>query len=691
MPNDPALVVLASPQRKPTTVARLSLDVLGSMRVTCEGREVRIRGRKARAILAYLAIEEACEETRERLVGLLWSETGEDKARASLRQVVHELREALQEAGYAELRAERMSLSLLRGSVSLDLRDVQHAAENGMVHPMLLDVPQLSETLLQGLDDLDPAFRVWVLARRQRFHDQLMRLLEPTLRQPDVPPEHRLRSAQAILKLDPTHEEACRTLMLAYAQEGDSVAALRTYESLWRVLDEEYDSEPAAATQQLVADIKIGKFEPPVAPLPAPSRAAPPPPRPDPLRVTPPRIALLVEPFAINGVPMDRAHLVEGFRHDLIARLVRFREWFVVNGSTMPPQEQMTGRVSGCYRIGASAYQVGERISMVLTLAEHVSGIFVWSERLELKLDGWFETQQQLLRRIAAAMNLQISSARLAETAADPDMSVDGYDRWLRCQQMLLSFSPQDWGRAFEMLEEMAERAPAFAPAYSNMAQLDNVAHIIRPGVFRTREREERSLHNARMSVERDPMDSRSQLCLGWSLALVGRHAQADVHMRLALDLNPDDSWLLMSLALFFAFSGDHDMATEMGRQSLEATLVPTRTQWGFEVTNAYLRGDDAAALHACDQAEDVIRTLQAWRAAALFNLGRHEEARAAADRFRRMIGASWFGTQPPTDALMTRWLLHLYPIRRAEDWERLRAGVAGAGLPTEGLAHGDW
>jgi hypothetical protein len=39
----------------------------------------------------------------------------------------------------------------------------------------------------------------------------------------------------------------------------------------------------------------------------------------------------------------------------------------------------------------------------------------------------------------------------------------------------------------------------------------------------------------------------------------------------------------------------------------------------------------------------------------------------------------------------MVRWLLHLYPIRRAEEWNRLRDGIAAAGLPTYGARHGDW
>jgi len=63
----------------------LAVSVLGHFRANCFGAPVRLRSRKAAAVLAYLAIEEGGTETRERLVGLLWSESEEPKARASLR------------------------------------------------------------------------------------------------------------------------------------------------------------------------------------------------------------------------------------------------------------------------------------------------------------------------------------------------------------------------------------------------------------------------------------------------------------------------------------------------------------------------------------------------------------------------------------------------------------------------------
>ncbi|MFC7689444.1 hypothetical protein ACFQY5_07200 [Paeniroseomonas aquatica] len=100
--------------------ATLLVSVFGPVRAVMAVKELRLRSRKARALLGYLLLTDGGEESRERLVGLLWSEAGEAKARASLRQVVHELREALEAVGCHALRAGRLSVSLHGTAIAAD-------------------------------------------------------------------------------------------------------------------------------------------------------------------------------------------------------------------------------------------------------------------------------------------------------------------------------------------------------------------------------------------------------------------------------------------------------------------------------------------------------------------------------------------------------------------------------------------
>jgi len=122
---------------------------------------------------------------------------------------------------------------------------------------------------------------------------------------------------------------------------------------------------------------------------------------------------------------------------------------------------------------------------------------------------------------------------------------------------------------------------------------------------------------------------------------------------------------------------------------ALDMTLSPTPSHWAYQADIQFLSGNYAAAVEAADRAQDVLWGVAAWRTAALAHLGRDTEAAAEGARFLSRARTNWFGTGPATDEAIVEWLLHLYPIRRQEDWERLRDGLRAAGLPTGRIEHG--
>ncbi|MFZ1104107.1 MAG: BTAD domain-containing putative transcriptional regulator, partial [Hyphomicrobiaceae bacterium] len=250
--------------------AKLSLRIVGRLALHVGAREVGALSRKSRALLGYLALTETGEETRERLVGLLWSEVAEGNARASLRQALHEIRDALTQAGFDGLTADKQALRLDRARFEVDLWDIFDCAAAGQPHPLLLQSDRPMERLLDELDAVDPAFRVWLLAKRQSLDDRLMRLIETAMRDGARPAADREGLARALRNLDPTHEEAARLLIRVRAEAGDTGGALSVYKALWDLLDLEYDVEPSWETQELIAAIKLGRplTEPAVRPGP---------------------------------------------------------------------------------------------------------------------------------------------------------------------------------------------------------------------------------------------------------------------------------------------------------------------------------------------------------------------------------------------------------------------------------------
>src|ERR1700709_1891587 len=131
----------------PASATRLAISLVGRPSIMFGGRLVELRTQKASAVLSYLALTEAKHESRERLVGLFGSRSDEEKARASLRQVVRELRFAFEDAGSGGFDAGRLAIRLNAEKVEVDVESIVRLAESGSVHPLLLNAPDLGERI----------------------------------------------------------------------------------------------------------------------------------------------------------------------------------------------------------------------------------------------------------------------------------------------------------------------------------------------------------------------------------------------------------------------------------------------------------------------------------------------------------------------------------------------------------------
>jgi DNA-binding SARP family transcriptional activator len=673
----------------PASAARLLVSLVGRLVIRFKGRPIELRTQKAGAVLSYLALTEAKHESRERLVGLLWSRSDEEKARASLRQVVRELRAAFEEAGFGGFVAGRLAIHLDPEQVEVDIESVLRAAESGSVHSLLLNTPHLDERILEGMDDLDPSFRVWVLAKRQTIHDRLMRSLDAGLVGNDVAAGAKKQMATAIVNLDPTHEEGCCHLMRVHAEEGDVAGALRIYKALWNLLDRDYGMEPSPVTEELVAKIKLGTFEQPARQhkleetkgsagqaVPRAATAAKP----------AAKTCLVLRPFAMHGIDGDHTYLVQGFHQHLAASLVRFREWRVVDRAPAPLVPSAPDAAAQ-YCIETTAYQAGAEINIVMVLRDDTTGIYVWSESFRLGLGNWFEAQQRIIRRIATSLNVQLSAERLMRLAGEPDVSLDIHDRWLRGQNLIAKFDAESWQRAVTIFRDAIRENPAFSPCYSSLVQMNNIEQFVHPGILRDRDKAKATLELAKKAVQLDPVDSRAHLCCGWSYVMAFRETEAEPHMELACELNDNDPWTLLSFAHYCAFCGSIEQARLRAEQSLALSPAPSHFEWAYHGAIRFLCGDYAGALAACDRAHGATHLVPAWRAAALFRLGEPVLAREEALRFLNGTRSFWVGPSAPTDEAVTCWALQVHPISIRSRWETLRDSLRGAGLPVEGIA----
>jgi DNA-binding SARP family transcriptional activator len=286
---------------------QLELALLGPPEVRRAGSVVKLRTRKALALLTFLALEGGMQP-RARLTALLWPELAETQGRSNLRNTVSYLRETLGD----HLVVARDSLGL-RDGFGLDYfalevagRSGSNLADPGLVKlgqadprwradlgphnlgphnlgPHNLKKPNLERRDLKKSDlerrDLEraiqayrgdfleafslpdaPAFDDWVAAQRevarQWLDGALERLLELHHRHGDL--EAALDLAKRRLRLEPLNEIAHRQVMQLHLEAGNRAAALEAYRSCRAALQRELGIEPSNETQSLALRLRQG-------------------------------------------------------------------------------------------------------------------------------------------------------------------------------------------------------------------------------------------------------------------------------------------------------------------------------------------------------------------------------------------------------------------------------------------------
>jgi DNA-binding SARP family transcriptional activator len=247
--------------RAPSPRPSVRVSLLDGFALHFEGRELSLNSCKARALIAYLVLTPGMKETRDRLIGLLWSETEDAKARASLRQLLHCLRDTFDREGLQGLYADRVHVGLDDSVFVTDLDQALASVDRGDPTSPLVNDTCITDSFLRGYDYVDPSFRSWLTIKRNSVHQLLIRKLEAQLCETAHFPEATKRIARALFQVDPTHETACQTLMRAYVASGNAGGALAAYKRLWDCLEQEYDIEPSRVTQELVVAIKSGSYQ----------------------------------------------------------------------------------------------------------------------------------------------------------------------------------------------------------------------------------------------------------------------------------------------------------------------------------------------------------------------------------------------------------------------------------------------
>jgi DNA-binding SARP family transcriptional activator len=213
--------------------------------------------RKARALLAYLALPLGRAHPREKLATLLWGDMPDAQARGNLRQALSRIQKVFAGANVPAIRFEGDTIALDASAVEVDVAAFERLLADGRPGALEQAVERYRGDLLEGLALPERAFDEWLTSERERLHDLAIKALGRLLAHQSTTDadEQTLRTARRLLELDPLEEAVHRLVMRLHWRRGRRTAALRQYQLCVDFLERELRAEPEAETRQLHQEI----------------------------------------------------------------------------------------------------------------------------------------------------------------------------------------------------------------------------------------------------------------------------------------------------------------------------------------------------------------------------------------------------------------------------------------------------
>ena len=236
----------------------IELRTLGALELTSADSRtvgsVLAQPRRA-ALLCYLALAlPRGFHRRDTLFALFWPEYDAEQARHALRQSVYVLRRALGATSIVSRGDEELALA--SDQVCCDVWAFDAAVEQGRAADALA---LYRGELLAGFHISDaPDFERWLDEERSRLRQRAGEAAWAlaAARERDGDAAGAAEAARRAAALSPTDETALRRLLLLLERLGDRMGAVRDYEAFAWKLEREYELQPSAEMQAVVARIR---------------------------------------------------------------------------------------------------------------------------------------------------------------------------------------------------------------------------------------------------------------------------------------------------------------------------------------------------------------------------------------------------------------------------------------------------
>ena len=345
----------------------------------------------------------------------------------------------------------------------------------------------------------------------------------------------------------------------------------------------------------------------------------------------------------MSGDP-EQEYFSDGITEDIITELSRFSTLHVVarhssfafKGEKVNIQE-VAKKLNVQYVVEGSVRRAGNRVRITAQLIEAENGNHIWAERYDRELEDIFAVQDEITQTVVSVLPTRIQNSMRAQAQRKSTASFSAYDYYLQGRWIQENSGGTD-PSSITMLENAIEIDPTFALAHANLVGIYGY-NVFSLGVWYD-DQELKARSHIDQALKYGENDPAVHALVGEAYFCFGDFQPANTHLKLALQLNPNDVTTIATYGFFKGYEGDAAQALRLLDKVQQMDPQVDVFFWETKAETLYLLRDYETSLECYREWHNPPPHTYAHMAACYAQLGRMEEALKATAQFRSLCAA---------------------------------------------------
>jgi TolB-like protein len=357
-----------------------------------------------------------------------------------------------------------------------------------------------------------------------------------------------------------------------------------------------------------------------------------------------PSIAVL--PFTNMSGDVEQEYFADGMVEEIITGLSRIKWLLVISRNSSftyknksVAVKEVADKLGARYVLEGGVRKSGNRVRITAQLIDAGTGVHLWAKQYDRLLEDVFVLQDEITMRVIGAIEPNLRKAEIDRVKRQRPSNLNAYDLLLRALPFVPAEMPKEAAIAIPLLEDALKLEPNYGAAH---AFLSWCLHIrFARGGLRQEDRIA-AIQHAHAATAHGNDDATSLAVAAFVVALDERNTVLAFKLfDRALEFSNSNVFALSLSAIILAWMGKNELAIERAQRALQLSPFDSfnsRSNHALAIAYFYTkRYEDAvdAARSAID-ANPSFSIAHAVLAAALIQLGRVEEAKAAAEAVLR-------------------------------------------------------